>query len=476
MMPTPVFTAAYKKVEHRDSYMSMLGTLLPQWESETDALRDAIRNTPGVDAELVRLANDDARWLRAVASSRSHRAARSSLPAAVAIAESAVRIIRPATQAQLDTLPRIDKEDPDSGPHPDALLKCRLVSAFVLQQQLEHFGVNVFPHIYMSNAAPLFMVGRDTVREWFRWATDARFLHQSQAPAARLPGHWNVRKLDEHDEPLTPEESLLVESLVARDMSHPGVLLVLNSTHKAWSQKKRSMKGFRDWWAALRVAANRPTAEVSKSDERRAAQLNIRTLADIEALVTPEGRARYDERQAQRAEEREVSNAWFAFNDEKHTDAWTIIRERLDWSECTEETLLDWTSEALNRLALANERNWASGDGRGADARAVAVRDSLTWRIREKFKFAPDLSAALHALRVSALTRAERNIRDRLGWGTVSADQLVEKAQETVLRLVSAPDDLAADIRRILIDAIPRRYPHDASAVAEALTILKGAA
>ncbi|EXJ50749.1 hypothetical protein AS96_12985 [Microbacterium sp. MRS-1] len=471
-----MFTAAYDKVKDRDSYMSMLGTLLPQWESETDALRNSIRDTPGVHAELVRLANDDARWVRAVASSRSHRAARSSLPAAVAIAESAVRIIRPATQAQLDALPRIDKDDPDSGPHPDALLKCRLVSAFVLQQQLEHFGTNVYPHIYMSNAAPLFMVGRDTVREWFQWATDARFLHQSQAPAARMPGRWNVRKLDEHDAPLTPEESLLAEALVAGDMSHPAALLLLNSTHAAWSQKKRSMKGFRDWWAALCVAANRPTSEVSKSDERRAAQLNIRTLDDIEALVTPEGRARYDARQAQRAEEREASNAWFASIGEKNTDAWTIIRERLDWSECTEETLLDWTREALTRLSAANERAWASGDGPRADARAVAVRDSLTWRIREKFKLAPDLAAALRALHVSALTRAERNLRDVLGWGTVSADQLIDKAQETVLRLVSAPDDLAADIRRTLIDAIPRRYPHDASAVAEALTILKGAA
>ncbi|KQM36841.1 hypothetical protein ASE56_10530 [Microbacterium sp. Leaf203] len=387
-----------------------------------------------------------------------------------------MRIIRPATQAQLDALPRIDKDDPEAGPNLDALLKCRLVSAFVLERQLEYFGVHVFPYIHMSNAGPLFMVGRDTIREWFRWATDARFLHQSQAPARRTPGKWNVRKLDQHDAPLTLAESLLVEALVAHDTSHPAVLLLLHSTHAAWSQKKRSMKGFEDWWAALQVAADRPTAEVLKSDERRAARLNIRTLADIEALVTPEGRALYDERQAQRAEEREASNAWFAGIGEKNTDAWTIIRERLDWADCTEETLLDWTSEALNRLASANERNWASGDGRGADARAVAVRDSLTWRIREKFKFAPDLAAALHALRVSALTRAERNIRDRLGWGTVSADQLVEKAQETVLRLVSAPDDLAADIRRTLIDAIPRRYPHDASAVAEALIILKGAA
>lgn len=475
-MPTPVFTAAYKKVKKRDSYMSMLGTLLPQWESNTDALRDAIRSTDDVHSGLVDIANDDARWLRAVDSSRTHRAARSSLPAAVAIAESAVRIIRPATRAQLDALPRFEKDDPDSGPHPDALLKCRLVSAFVLQRQLEHFGVHVFPYIHMSNAGPLFMVGRDTIRDWFRWATDARFLHQSQAPARRTPGKWNVRKLDKHDAPLTPAESLLVEALVAGDTSHPGVLLLLNSTHKAWSQKKRSMKGFEDWWAALQVAANRPTAEVSKADERRAAQLNIRTLDDIEGLVTPEGRARYDERQAQRADEREASNAWFDMSDKKNENSWSIIRERLDWSECTAETLLDWTREALARLSAASERAWASGDGPGADARVVAVRDSLTWRIRDKFKLAPDLSATLRALHVSALTRAERNLRDRLGWGTVSADQLVVKAQDTVLQLVSAPDDLAAEIRRTLIDAIPRRYPHAPEAVSEALTILKGAA
>lgn len=50
------------------------------------------------------------------------------------------------------------------------------------------------------------------------------------------------------------------------------------------------------------------------------------------------------------------------------------------------------------------------------------------------------------------------------------------KAQDTVLQLVSAPDDLAADIRRTLIDAIPRRYPLAPEAVSEALTILKGAA
>jgi hypothetical protein len=478
MMPTPVFTAAYKKVEDRDSYMSMLGTLLPQWESETDSLRDDIRETPGVNSELVALANDDARWIRAVASSRTHRAARSSLPAAVAIAESAVRILRPATQAQLDALPRVDKDDPDSGPHPDALLKCRLVTAFVLQRQLEHFGVNVFPYIHMENVAPLFMVSRDTIRDWFRWATDAKFLYQQQAPARRNPGKWNVRNLDKNDAPLTAAESQLVEALVARDMSHPGVLLLLNVTHMAWSQKKRSMKGFEDWWAALQVAANRPTAEVSEADERRAAQLGIRTLADIEALVTPEGRARYEARQEKRAREREASNAWHAGTDERNADAWSIIRERLGWTECTTETLLPWTREALTRLAEANAAAWATPDaGPQMDERVSAARESLSWRFStgREFKLAPDLAATLGLLRDSALTQAERDLA-RMGWQRLAADEVVSKVLDTVLLLASAPTERAAAARSTLSTAIVRWFPHAPEVVSEATNILKGAA
>ncbi len=187
---------------------------------------------------------------------------------------------------------------------------------------------------------------------------------------------------------------------------------------------------------ALRVAANRPAAEVSKADERRAAQLNIRTLDDIEALVTPDGRASLRRASAQRAEEREVSNAWFALNDEKHTDAWTIIRERLDWAECTAETLHEWTTEALARVATANQRTWG--------------QVMVVVRTRARLPFANRGPGALYRTRVQACTgpqrsapgtpgfephRAERNLHDWLGWGAVSANRLVEQVQDTVLQL-----------------------------------------
>lgn len=482
-MPAQSFASAYNKVAHRTSAASIVATLIPQFFNQLVPLREFLISHPMVAPNVARFASSDRIWSRSVASSRSHHAARSSLSARRALSESAVaRIVRPLDARMLALVPTTFRDAPDGRPDMDAVLKARVITAWVAKLQLAAFGStrpSTYPHISMKNAGEAFAVTPKAVREWFRYAVLFGMLHEQDAPRPRQAAHYGVKLLTEKQRAsLTAEELTIATALTPGEVfvEHPAVTLLLSVDHVAWWQKKRSFEGARSWWAALQVAANRPTSEVAEADERRAARLGIHTLHDIDALVTPEGRARHDAHKAARAVEREGATAYFASLRESNAANWSIIRERLDWADCTEETLLDWTREALNRLASANEGAWASGDGRAADARAVAVRESLTWRIRDKFKLAPDLSAALHALRVSALTRAERNIRDRLGWDTVSADQLVEKAQETVLRLVSAPDDLAADIRRTLIDAIPRRYPHDVSAVAEALIILKGAA
>ncbi len=482
-MSALTFASAYNKVAHRSSAASIVATLIPQFFDELVPLREFLTSDPMVARNVARFALSDRIWARSVASSRSHHAARSSLSAAGALAESAVaRVLRPLDTHKLALVPVTFRGAPGGRPDTDAVLKARAVTAWVAKLQLAEFDSdrpNTYPHISMKNAGEAFLATPKAVREWFRFAVMFGMLHEQDAPRPRQAAHYGVKLLTKKQRAtLTPDERAIAAALTPGEVvpEHPAAMLLFSVDHEAWWQKRRSLSGAQDWWAALQVAANRPTDEVSEADERRAAQLAIRGVADIDALVTPEGRARQEAYEAARAIEREESTAYFRDLREKNAATWSIIRERLDWTECTDETLLDWTHEALARLSAANERAWASGDGPGADARAVAVRDSLTWRIRDKFKLAPDLRDALRALHVSALTRAERNLRDVLGWGTVSADQLVEKAQETVLRLVSAPDDLAADIRRTLIGAIPRRYPHDASAVAEALTILKGAA
>lgn len=482
-MPAQSFASAYNKVAHRSSAASIVATLIPQFFDELVPLREFLIGDPMVSRHVARFASSDRIWSRSVASSRSHHAARSSLSAAGALAESAVaRVLRPLDARKLALVPTTFRGAPEGRPDTDAILKARAVTAWVAKLQLAEFETerpNTYPHISMKNAGEAFLVTPKAVREWFRYAVMFGMLHEQDAPRPRQAAHYGVKLLTEKQRAaLTADEQAVAAALTPGETAaaHPAALLLLSIDHEAWWQRKRSLSGGQDWWAALQVAANRPTAEVSEADERRAARLAIRSIADIDELVTPEGRARREAYEAARAIEREESTAYFRDLRGKNTATWNIIRERLDWAECTDESLLDWTREALNRLSAANERAWASGDGPGADARAVAVRDSLTWRIRDKFKLAPDLRDALHALHVSALTRAERNLRDRLGWGTVSADQLVVKAQDTVLQLVSAPDDLAADIRRTLIDAIPRRYPHAPEAVSEALTILKGAA
>ncbi len=232
-MPTPVFTAAYKKSKTASracrcsAHCSRSGSPRRTRCERHSATLPASMLTSSLSPTMT-LVGFVLLHRRALIALLVH-----SLPARSRLRRALCASSDPRRRRSSTRFRAVRPDDPGSGPNFDALLKARLASAFVLNQQLEHFGVNVFPHIYMSNAAPLFMVGRDTVREWFRWATDARFLHQSQAPAARLPGHWNVRKLDEHDAPLTPAESLLVEalSLVTCRIRRP--LLLLNATHAA---------------------------------------------------------------------------------------------------------------------------------------------------------------------------------------------------------------------------------------------------
>lgn len=489
-MATPVFAAAYKKVADRDSALSMLCTLLPQWESKSDALRDDIRNTPDVAPGLVALALDDARWARTLSSSRSHSASLSSLPARRAISESAVRILRPLSQSAIDKLPRLKKDDPDSGPHPDAELKARVAAAYVLAMQLEHFGENVYPHIYMSNVAAHLMVGRDTIRDWFRWAADVGLLHEQDAPAARKPSHWNVPKLDNKDAPLTSEENAIAtaltgswEGVLADGMwGHLAADLLLSIRHVAWGQYPRSVKGFRGWWATLQVAAKRPVADVPTDDERLAKSLDIRAISDVDALVTPEGQARYNARQELRAVERIASTEWVNGTAERNADAWTVIRESLGWADWTAEELLAWSENAVSLLAAGNRRGWETATdekpGSASDSRASAIRDGLLVGISnsKKFRNAPDRDAALALIRRAPLTRAERNLSEVFGWGDVQLDDLVPWTQGAVLRLAGTSDTyLESSIRSSLTSAITRNYPPSDERSA-ALNHLKGAA
>lgn len=488
-MTTPVFASAYKKVADRTSAMSMLCTLLPQWESKSDALRADIKSAPDVAPGLVALANDDAQWARIVSSSRSHRASRSSLLAAREIAESAVRILRPLPQSAIDTLPRVSDE-PGSGPHPDAELKARVAAAYVLKMQLEHFGENTFPHIYMSNAAAHLMVGRDTVRDWFRWAVDCGLLYEQDAPAARKPGHWNVLKLGEKDEPLTGEEDAIASALtgkwseVAADgtWGHLAADVLLSIRHVAWGQYPRSVKGFRQWWATLQVAARRPVADVSTADEMLAESLAIRRISDVDALVTVEGQERYNARQAKRAAEREAAANWVAATKERNDDAWEVIRESLGWAEWTADDLVAWCESAVQRLAEGNRRGWQTATderpGSVSDARASVVRDSLVYGVSNSTRFtnAPDKQAAIRLLREAPVTRAERNLHEALGWGAVRLDDLVTWTQSAVLRLAGTSDTyLEESIRSSLHSAITRNYPPSEERSA-ALDTLKGAA
>lgn len=467
-MLSPTFASAYEDVKHKSSGR-LVRSLIPLFFDTLEPLRLWLADNPSVNSRVRAIASNPTRWKQTVASSRKHHAARTSPSARRAVgANVAARVLRTPDFDKLPNAPRMKNGRINF----NALLKARAVTAYVGKMQLEmQRGPKPVtrPRIHIKNMVPVFNRDRGTMREWLRYAEDFGLLYCVKPPEKGKEGKWIAKPLVKGvDAPATATETAIAAALagVTDDVLADGVWdnfaadLILSVGHTYWYQGPPTKSGPTEWWTLLQLHTGAPR----KSDDDEGLYARFTSIADLDAAVTPEGRKARQDREDKRAIERVARKEDIDESRKPSDRVWRNLREKLDWEKVTDATLVEWTQATVDRVS-----KWP--DDLASDIRSH-LADSI---LPGKFARSTNLTAALHILRLAGMTPAERNLVERLGWESVTEPGLVEWTQSTILRLVSAPDELASSIRSTLIAAIPRRYS-PTSNVEAALTLLKGAA
>lgn len=466
-MLSPTFASAYNDVKHKEPGRVVL-TLMPQFFDKLEQLNIWLTDTDNdVSPGVRRIASNPVEWKRLVLKSKKHNAARTSPSARRRVGESiAARVLREPDFDKLPNAPRMD----DGRINFNALLKARAAAAWVGMIQLKlRQGPKpvVIPRINIKNMVPSFNRDRGTLRIWLQYATDFGLIECHKKPTKGNEGEWTVTPLVKGvDAPLTSTETAVAAALagITDEVLADGIWenfaadLILNVGHDYWHQKPGKL-GPVEWWTLLQLHTGAPR----KSDEEEALYACFTSIADLDAAVTPEAREARKVRDAAREVERAERAKTTREKREKDARVWKNLREKLGWNDVTEDTLVEWAAVTRARLTYAPEET------------ANDIRAQLALSLPRKWSRSINLTAALAELSNVTADRVELNLRSKLGWLDVTEPQLVEWTQSTILRLASAPLDLASSIRSTLVTAIPYRYPPSEN-VSAALNLLEGAA
>lgn len=355
---TTSFASSLKAREHLPAERLVL-SLMHLHATDMTGLRRHLTTDPNVPAPVYNIASSSSHWNRLHASALAWSDP-DSLPARTLdfCRAIVVRVFRTpdsvfdADRAKAkkraeeeggkpeDYMPR-RPADWDGGPlHTRLRMLTALVGVHVLEFMQREHKPNSRPSLPLRNFALTMNMAPEgkSVKAQLDRAVERGLLFYVQPTKKGSSGKWVVRSLNDRtfgtqknywpkDAPLSHAEETIAQALFDGDEAVFAAALILNAGHIGFHYEP---DGLAAWWLLARVAADPFHPRLSDDDERFT--FKVRSMADVDALVSDEARAEKAARVPAREAEKAERNAQREANDAEVAVAWNDIRRELNWA------------------------------------------------------------------------------------------------------------------------------------------------